>query len=278
MNYILVGIVLGLVQGISEWLPISSKTQVLIASTFLLGLPFSLAYSFGLFMEIGTIFAAVIYFRREIVRLFKAMVGRGTALDLKLLKFVIIITVITGMVGVPLYLFVIDLVTSAVVGIPMTILGIILILDGVVIYLTRRRYVPRRGLEELGWRDMVIIGLAQGLAALPGVSRSGMTTSAMILLGVKPEEAFRLSFISLIPAALGAIGVTVLFSKAEVVQAVHLINVTGLAVSMIVATGISLVLIDALLKFARSGKVLILVFTLGLLAILSGLLSTVFGG
>ncbi|MEM4802172.1 MAG: undecaprenyl-diphosphatase, partial [Metallosphaera sp.] len=95
---------------------------------------------------------------------------------------------------------------------------------------------------------------------------------------VKPEEAFRLSFLSLIPAALGAIGVTVIFSKAEVVQAVHLINVTGLAVSMIVATGISLVLIDALLKFARSGRVLILVFSLGVLAILSGILSSIFGG
>ncbi|BBL47004.1 undecaprenyl-diphosphate phosphatase [Metallosphaera sedula] len=278
MNYVLVGIVLGLVQGISEWLPISSKTQVLIASTFLLGLPFSLAYAFGLFMEIGTIFAAVIYFRREIVRLVKALVGRGTSQDVKLLKFVVVITLITGMIGVPLYLFVINLVTSAVVGIPMTVLGVILVLDGIVIYLTRRRHVPRRGLNELTWRDMVIVGIAQGLAALPGVSRSGMTTSAMILLGVKPEEAFRLSFLSLIPAALGAIGVTVIFSKAEVVQAVHLINVTGLAVSMIVATGISLVLIDALLKFARSGRVLILVFSLGVLAILSGILSSIFGG
>ncbi|MCH1771510.1 MULTISPECIES: undecaprenyl-diphosphate phosphatase [Metallosphaera] len=278
MNYVLVGIVLGLVQGISEWLPISSKTQVLIASTFLLGLPFSLAYAFGLFMEIGTIFAAVIYFRREIVRLVKALVGRGTSQDVKLLKFVVVITLITGIIGVPLYLFVINLVTSAVVGIPMTVLGVILVLDGIVIYLTRKRYVPRRGLNELTWKDMVIVGIAQGLAALPGVSRSGMTTSAMILLGVKPEEAFRLSFLSLIPAALGAIGVTVIFSKAEVVQAVHLINVTGLAVSMIVATGISLVLIDALLKFARSGRVLILVFSLGVLAILSGILSSIFGG
>ena len=278
MNYVLVGIVLGLVQGISEWLPISSKTQVLIASTFLLGLPFSLAYAFGLFMEIGTIFAAVIYFRREIVRLVKALVGRGTSQDVKLLKFVVVITLITGIIGVPLYLFVINLVTSAVVGIPMTVLGVILVLDGIVIDLTRKRYVPRRGLNELTWKDMVIVGIAQGLAALPGVSRSGMTTSAMILLGVKPEEAFRLSFLSLIPAALGAIGVTVIFSKAEVVQAVHLINVTGLAVSMIVATGISLVLIDALLKFARSGRVLILVFSLGVLAILSGILSSIFGG
>ncbi len=105
-----------------------------------------------------------------------------------------------------------------------------------------------------------------------------MTTSALILLGVKPEDAFRLSFISLIPAALGAIGVTLIFSKQEVAQALHLVNVTGLLISVVVATGISLVLIDALLKFARSGKVLILVVVLGILAVISGVLSTLVGG
>ncbi|AWR98526.1 undecaprenyl-diphosphate phosphatase [Metallosphaera hakonensis] len=278
MNYVLVGIILGLVQGISEWLPISSKTQVLIASTFLLGISFSVAYSFGLFMEVGTILASIIYFRREILKVFKALVGKGTSEDLVLLKFIVTVTVVTGLVGVPLFLFVVNLVTSNVIGLPMIALGLILLADGLVIYISRRRYVPRKGLRELSLREMILVGLAQGLAALPGVSRSGMTTSALILLGVKPEDAFRLSFISLIPAALGAIGVTLIFSKQEVAQALHLVNVTGLLISVVVATGISLVLIDALLKFARSGKVLILVVVLGILAVISGVLSTLVGG
>lgn len=88
-------IIIGIVQGISEWLPISSKTQVLLTSHFLLGLDVAIAYSFGLFMEMGSIGSAVIYFRKDIANVFK---------DRKLLFYLVIVTIITGIVGVPLYI------------------------------------------------------------------------------------------------------------------------------------------------------------------------------
>ncbi|QXJ32470.1 undecaprenyl-diphosphate phosphatase [Saccharolobus shibatae] len=273
MDYILIGVILGIAQGISEWLPISSKTQVLIVSSTLLGLSFSVTYSFGLFMEIGTIAAAIIYFRREISGLLKALVRMSSRReDYLLLKFLVIVTIITGFVGVPLYLFVISL---PILGLPMTVLGVVLLIDGIVIYLSRKNYFPRKGLHDLKLRDIIIVGIAQGLAALPGVSRSGMTTSALILLGVKPEEAFKLSFISLIPAALGAIGVTVLFSKHEVSQAVHSVSLSGLLISIVVATFVSIFFINALLRFARTNKVVVLVIILGIIAIISGILSSI---
>ncbi|MEM3847775.1 MAG: undecaprenyl-diphosphate phosphatase, partial [Metallosphaera sp.] len=109
------------------------------------------------------------------------------------------------------------------------------------------------------------------------VSRSGMTTSSLLLLGVKPDDSFKLSFLSLIPAALGAIAVTILFSKSEVIQALHLIDLGGLITSIAVATLISLLLIDGLLKFAKSKRILTLILTLGLLAVLSGALTAIFG-
>jgi len=90
----LYAILLGLVQGISEWLPISSKTQVLFASTILFSLPLGVAYAFGLFMEVGSIGSAVVYFRRDIRSVFK---------DRRLLVFLIVVTVFTGIVGAPLY-------------------------------------------------------------------------------------------------------------------------------------------------------------------------------
>ncbi len=104
-----------------------------------------------------------------------------------------------------------------------------------------------------------------------------MTTSALILLGVKPEEAFRLSFLALIPAALGAIGVTLVFSKHVVANTLGLISYDALGVAVLVATIVSLVLIDSLLKFARSNKILVLVFLLGFLALASGILSSITG-
>src|SRR5271154_441681 len=78
---VIYGIILGVVQGISEWLPISSKTQILFVSTYLLGLNVNEAYAFGLFMEIGTIFAAIIYFRNELMTLVKALLGHGNGED-----------------------------------------------------------------------------------------------------------------------------------------------------------------------------------------------------
>ncbi|TRM86249.1 bacitracin resistance protein [Sulfolobus sp. E3] len=172
-----------------------------------------------------------------------------------------------------MYLFIVNLITGPVVGIPMSILGLVLIIDGLVIYLSRKKFVPNRSLKDMRLKDFIIIGIAQGLAALPGVSRSGMTTSALLLLGVKPEEAFRLSFLALIPAALGAIGVSVIISKHTVTNVIHIISLNALVISIIVATLVSLILIESLLRFAKSNRILLLVFTLGAIALISGIIS-----
>src|SRR5712664_1599825 len=90
----LAAVLLGLVQGISEWLPISIKTQVLFASSLLFSLPLAVAYPFGLFMEIGSLGSAIAYFRRDIWSLFH---------DRKLLVYLFVVTTFTAIVGVPLY-------------------------------------------------------------------------------------------------------------------------------------------------------------------------------
>ncbi|BDB99580.1 undecaprenyl-diphosphate phosphatase [Saccharolobus caldissimus] len=277
MNLIAVGIVLGVVQGISEWIPVSSKTQVLLVSTLLLGLGFSEAYAFGLFMEIGTITAAVIYFRKELYKVVLALMGKGNYEDVILLKYIIVSTLVTGIIGVTIYLTIINLVRGVVIGIPMAILGLILMLDGILIYVSRKSYKPSRTLRDLSVKDFIIVGIAQGLAALPGVSRSGMTTSVLLLLGVNPEDAFRLSFIELIPAAIGAIGVTLIFSRHEVINTIHLLSIAALIISILVATLVSVLFINVLLKFAESRNILIVVFSLGILALMSGIISSLIG-
>ena len=72
---LLYSVIIGIIQGISEWLPISSKTQIIVASTYLLKLSFQQAYTFGLFMEIGTLVAAIIYFRKELAELVQVLLG-----------------------------------------------------------------------------------------------------------------------------------------------------------------------------------------------------------
>ena len=271
------GIVLGVVQGVSEWLPVSSKTQVIIASSYLFGLSFTQGYALGLFLEAGTFVAAVVYFRKEVYQILKALVGRGTSDGKMMLKYLVVVTAVTAVLGVAIYQVVSEAVVGTVLGVPMIALGLVLIVDGIIITYSKGRYSPTKGLADLKLRDMVLIGLAQGISAFPGVSRSGATVSAMLLLGIRPSESFRLSFIALIPASVGAAGVTILFSKAALGATLSQVGTSIIVVAILVTMLVGLLSIRVLLRFAGSKRITLLVFTLGLLAIFSGVSSIVSG-
>lgn len=266
-----------MVQGVSEWLPISSKTQVIIASSYLFGLTFEQGYALGLFLEAGTFIAATVYFRRQVIGVLKALVGRGNQEDRTLLKFLVVATAVTAVLGVVIYKVVSESVTGPALGIPMIVLGCILIGDGILITLARGRRTPTRGLADLKNRDIVIIGIAQGIAAFPGVSRSGATVSTMLLMGVKPEDSFKLSFLALIPASIGAAGVTVLLSGVRLGAVVDVLTLPVILLSILVTIAIGIVSIRTLLQFAGSSRIALLTFILGALAIFSGMTSIYFG-
>lgn len=237
----LYAVLLGLVQGVSEWLPISSKTQILFASTLLFSLPLAVAYAFGLFMEIGSIGSALVYFRRDIRSLFHAR---------RLVVYLLVVTIVTGLVGAPLY-YLTDKVLSTSpynLGIPMVLLGLVLIGTG--LYIGYSRATPRLvvGLGEMRLKNYVMVGIAQGMAALPGVSRSGMTVSTMLLMGVKPVQAFRLSYLAYIPASLGAFFVTLIISRSQVDTAIQIVEPTGILIAIATSALLGIVVISYLLK------------------------------
>ncbi len=276
---LLYSVILGIIQGVSEWLPISSKTQIIVSSSYLLKLTFQQAYTFGLFMEIGTLSAALIYFRKDMLKLVQVLAGSKDRMKRKLFFYVLIVTVITGLIAAPLYLIA-DSITGIAVGLPMLIIGLVLLGDAALIRYSKKRLekgiIPRK-LENLSIKDYIIIGITQGISALPGVSRSGITTSAMLLLGIEPDEAFRLSFIVGIFAAAGAFGLTLVASKSNVAASIAAIGTDGLVVAILTSTIISLFLIDFLIKFAGKQKITYLTAALGIIAIMSGLLYLVFG-
>jgi len=273
----LLGIVLGFVQGISEWLPISSKTQVIFASTYFFGLTFSEAYAFGLFLEAGTFVAAVYYFRNEVWGVLRALVGKGNEEERRLLKFLVVVTAFTAIVGVVIYKFVSEALSGPVLGLPMVALGSILIGDGILISLAKGRFVPKKGLKDLRTRELVVLGIVQGVAALPGVSRSGATVSAMLLLGINPEDSFKLSFLALIPASLGAAGVTILFSNLQLGAVVSIVGIPVILIAILVSIFIGVVFIRLLLRFAGSRRIALLTISLGILAVFSGVASFLTG-
>jgi undecaprenyl-diphosphatase len=261
-------VLLGLVQGVSEWLPISSKTQVLFASTVLFSLPLAAAYAFGLFMEIGSLGSAISYFRRDIWSLFK---------DRRLLVYLLVVTTFTAIVGVPLY-YLTDKVLSTNpynVGIPMILLGLVLMGTG--LYVRYSRTKPRlvAGLEEMKLKNYIVVGIAQGIAALPGVSRSGMTVSTMLLMGVKPDQAFRLSYLAYIPASLGAFFVTLILSQSQVDTAIQVVEPSGVLIAIVTAAIVGIFVISYLLKFAKTSRIYLIDFALGSVALIVGIIATV---
>jgi len=229
-------------------------------------------------MEIGTIFAAVVYFRKDLLEMIRVLFGSKDKLQRKLLIYVIVVTLITALIAVPIYL-VADSISGIALGIPMLIVGLVLLADAALIRYSRRKRekgINSRKLENLSLKDFVLIGIVQGISALPGVSRSGTTTSAMLLLDVEPDEAFRLSFVAGIFASIGAFGLTLVASWSNVSAAVAGIGLAGIAVAIIVATIVSLFLIDFLIKVAGKSKIIYLITALGIIAMASGLLYLVF--
>jgi undecaprenyl-diphosphatase len=220
-------------------------------------------------MEIGSIGSALTYFRNDVVRVFR---------DRKLLVFLVVVTLVTGIVGVPLFLVSEKLLANAYnVGYPMLALGLILIGDGIYIMVSREKR-REKTFKEMNLRDMVIVGVMQGLAALPGVSRSGMTVSTMLLLGYAPEDAFRYSYLAYIPAALGAFGVTLVFSRHEIQAVSSQLTPEGIVFAVITAFITGLLVIGSLLRIAKKTKVYVINFVLGTLAIIGSLVIIAYYG
>lgn len=274
--HLLYGVILGVTQGISEWLPISSKTQVIVVSTYLLNLPFNQAYTFGLFMEAGTVLAAIVYFRRELWSLVRFIIRRGDAESKALFKYVVVSTIATAIIATPIYLAIDSITGSYNLGIPMLILGAVLIIDALLIRYAKARHrhmSNRKRLQGMTLKDFALVGIAQGIAALPGISRSGITTSSLLLLNVDADESFRLSFLASIFATSGAVGLTLVASKSNVSSVVGIIGLPGLAVAIIVSFAISIFLIRFLLRTAAHSRIVYFVAALGIIAIASGIIA-----
>lgn len=206
---ILQAIVLGVIQGITAWIPVSSKTQVIMWGTILFGIPYQELLSFAIAVHIGDLVASIYLFRKELISLLTIRpdpindVKNYEKLDetKKLGYFLLISLICTGAIGLPVYLLLrksfSDLDSNALLA----FIGIMLIIMSAIMYLSR----AKTGEGKLGMRATILTGLAQGLAVLPGISRSGISESAMLIQNIDQSRAVRLSFIMSIPIIAFAI-------------------------------------------------------------------------
>ena len=210
MNEIWEALLLGAVQGAAEWLPISSEGVLTLIQLHVLQRPLAESVAFAIWLHLGTLLAAVGYFRRELLQLTKALprwilpAHRGdlSDTDRKLLDFLGVATVLTGLVGAPLLALSLSLDPLSRWG--TALIGALLIGTGLIQLIAPRRKLGGRTVLGLSVRDALWAGLAQGLAALPGLSRSGLTISILLLRGFRETEALRLSFFMSIPVIFAA--------------------------------------------------------------------------
>ncbi len=191
-------ILLGIVQGITEFLPISSDGHLALAQK-LLGSEASLATT--VFLHIGTLLATALFLHEKsralVVDSFRALLSPKTFLEPGDVRTVLFVTVPTGVIGLLLKHSVERWSND-----PMVI-GACFLLTAIV--LLSSLFAKDRDLETTTIGGAVFVGAMQGLAVLPGLSRSALTIASLLWLGLRPKRAFELSFLASLPAVLGAV-------------------------------------------------------------------------
>ena len=193
---ILEAVVLGLVQGLGEFLPISSSAHLILA-------PWIFGWrdpglSLDVSLHLGTLVAVLAYFWQDwIILAREGLSGRSTPAG-RMFWYLVVATVPGAAFG-----FLFEDYISTIFRNPLLI-AVMLILMGVILYLADRLAPSIKGMDRVGWKESILIGISQALALIPGVSRSGITMTAGRLLGLDRETTARFSFLLSTPIIVGA--------------------------------------------------------------------------
>jgi undecaprenyl-diphosphatase len=184
---------------------------------------------FDVVLHFGTLLVTLVYFRRDILNVFRALAKWNfKSEDGLLIPLIIVGTIPTLLIG---FFFgnELDKYLSGILA-----LGLGFLVSGVVLYVSKLGKENKQGISYV---DALVIGTMQGLAIIPSVSRSGFTIAAALLLGIQREKAFKFSFLLSIPSIIGALGLTLYQDYGELALAgVGLTEVlVGLAVSVVVS-------------------------------------------
>jgi undecaprenyl-diphosphatase len=216
-------LILAVIQGLTEWLPVSSSGHLVITQT-VLGLNPPLI--FDVMLHVGTLLVVLAVFRKDIANIIKAVVKRDFETEEgKLALFIVVGSVPIAIIGFIFY----DVIESLFSN--LLAVGLALIITGSVLFFSEKRI----GNKKMGIRDSLLIGLAQGVAIIPGISRSGITVATGLLRKISKATAFRYSFLLSVPAVIGA---TVMESKDLVLGNMDMAPMLlGTTISMIVGYG-----------------------------------------
>jgi undecaprenyl-diphosphatase len=189
-------LVLGIIQGLGEFLPISSSAHLVLVP-WALGWHYA-GLTFDVALHIGTLLSVVAFFWKDWLNLLIAALHRRRSKEAALFWYLVLGTIPGGAVG-----FLFEKQAETVLRTPLLI-GIMLIVMGIILYWVDRRAASIKRIESISLLDSLLIGLSQALAIIPGVSRSGITMTTGRALGMTREAAARFSFLLSTPIIVGA--------------------------------------------------------------------------
>ncbi|NVM18125.1 MAG: undecaprenyl-diphosphate phosphatase [Candidatus Lokiarchaeota archaeon] len=251
-------IIIAILQGLFEWLPISSSGQVMIVSVNFFGIPPDQAFSLSIWVHLGTTIAVLIKLRKDYIHIVKSLLPGKYEVDgndIKKRNWLIYATIGTGITAIPLYFlfkFVIiegfdvaqgDVLTLVISG--------FLIVTGIVLLTLRKEY-GNKSINTVSDRELLkdstISGLIQGIAILPGISRSGATVSTILFEKYDQDQSLRLSFLMSVPVALASIGMDIIFGEGSVFGTIDLFTILIITVISFIVGYLSM---EILLKIAQ---------------------------
>jgi len=273
-------ILLAIVQGLLEWLPVSSEGQIFLILNWF-GDPTN-ALSIALFLHLGTMLAVLVRFRKDFLLLFNIKLRKKKENENSeeqieeqhtdeekfaesekrriLWKFLLIATAGTAIIGVPLLLVIkyvleegaLYFANGRIAGgdILTLVIGVFLIATGIFILVSRRKTANKTLYEMKNW-EMLVVGLAQGLAIIPGISRSGTTIGTMLIEGINEEESLRGSFLLSIPAVIGGNILIIIIDLIRGEASFEGIPWYGMILGVVISAIVGFVTIDLFLRLAK---------------------------
>ena len=249
-------LLLGILQGLTEFLPVSSSGHLVLAENFLKVNPPGITLE--VFLHLGTLLVIIAVFRREIGKILVSLVhifktGKHRRREdpyLRLSGLLLLGTIPIALMG--------GLFREGIGRLfeyPRMV-SLMFIVTGTILWATKRLKIEKRELSKLNIKDALGIGLAQAIALVPGISRSGITISCGLFQGLSKDSAYRFSFLLAIPAIIGAAGLELLILPALSLRHLPAIlkNIYPLIIGTMAAFLSGLLALKVLLSIIKKGK------------------------
>lgn len=234
---------LGVVQGLTEFLPVSSDGHLALTQHFITPMPPQEKLAIDVALHAGTLVALLVYFWSDLWGMFRGVLAPRRAGHLRTWAGLLIVGTLPALVGLPLRGLIAQTYES------LGVIGVGFVLTGTVLWLASAVRGALRDEAAFGWRDALVVGGFQVVALLPGVSRSGMTIAAGLFRRIRPETATRFSFLLGIPAVAGAL----LVESGDVAAlGPDALKPLAFGVGLSLATG--LLAIWAMMRVVRTGR------------------------